>query len=71
MQRFGVNYHRKIKMNGNLSKKLLAMAMSTLLLASMGAMAAKKTPVQCTGGKVVKGTCVCPKGQTLDNGVCK
>jgi hypothetical protein len=39
-------------MNGNLSKKLLALAMSTLFLASMGAMAAGKK---------------CPTGQTYDS----
>jgi hypothetical protein len=39
-------------MNSNLSKKLLAMVMSTLFLASMGAIAAGRT--------------TCPKGQVYD-----
>ena len=53
-------------MSGNLSKKLLAMTMTTLFLASMGAIAAgKKCP---TGQRYDTKTkqCVCPKGQTVD-----
>jgi hypothetical protein len=66
MQRFGVIYHRRIKMKGNLSKKLLAMAMSTLFLASMGAIAAGK---KCPTGQMYDTKtkqCVCPKGTEKD-----
>jgi hypothetical protein len=42
MQRFGIDYHRRIKMNSKFLKKLLAVALTGLFLVSAGADAATK-----------------------------
>jgi hypothetical protein len=54
MQRFGVNYHRRIRMNSNSLKKLLAVAMTGLFLISVGASAA--TPRTKEGCEKAGGT---------------
>jgi hypothetical protein len=62
MQRFGVNYHRRIKMNSNSLKKLLAVAMTGLFLISVGASAGEtKASCEKNGGKWDDTTHKCKK----------